>query len=143
MDAELHLHLPNHPVTLNADSTLLSIALHNLIDNALRHGQRSVNEGNAAVCVTLLMQPGCLELQVADLGAGIADGDKARVFELFYTGFQQRTTAAPETSRLSRGLGLSIVQNIARVHGGRVWVCDNRPQGAVLVISLPCLESVT
>lgn len=116
----LDIQLPPHPVTLLADGGLLGIALHNLIDNALRHGAH----GRATVCLCELAD--AVELQVADVGPGISDAAKEQVFARFYTVHQDK----------GKGLGLAIVRSIAEAHDGRAYATDNRPQGAVLVIRL-------
>lgn len=67
------------------------------------------------------------ELSVFELGAGIQDADKERIFERFY-----RKDAGPGS-----GLGLSIVRQIARLHGGDAFIRDQAPRGARFVITLP------
>jgi signal transduction histidine kinase len=61
----------------------------------------------------------------------VADGEKQRVFEKFYRG------AASAGVPSGTGLGLTIVREIARAHGGRAWVEDAHPHGARFVVSLP------
>jgi signal transduction histidine kinase len=65
----------------------------------------------------------------------VPEEERQQVFEKFYRG----TTSGP--SPAGTGLGLAIVKEIARSHGGRVWVEDALPNGARFVISLP-LEGV-
>ena len=69
---------------------------------------------------------------VEDRGPGVPDAEKERVFEKFYRG-----SASAAVSPSGTGLGLAIAHEIARTHGGRVWVEDARPNGARFVISLP------
>ena len=99
----------------------------NLIDNALRHtpeGGRITaathREGNEVV------------VSVEDSGPGVPAADRVRVFERFWRG--------PEVQGEGSGLGLSIVQEIARVHGGEAG-CEapSGGQGARFVIRLPQL----
>lgn len=70
-------------------------------------------------------------LEVADCGPGIADDQKAKVFERFHV------VAKKSQREPSRVLGLSIVKSIPQAHGGQTLVCDNLPHGAVLVLHLP------
>ena len=98
------------------------IALHNLIDNAFRHSSPEQPPG-----VELIRSGNGYELSVFDLGAGIPDADKERIFERFY-----RKDAGPGS-----GLGLSIVRQIARLHGGDAFIRDQAPRGARFVITLP------
>lgn len=107
---------------LDVDPELLTIALHNLIDNALRQSpDRRPPE------IRLRLAESDLELTVADYGPGVPDGEKAAIFERFY-----RRDAGPGS-----GLGLSIVRTIARLHGGEVTVRDQVPHGAVFALRLP------
>ena len=117
------LDLPTTPVWLQADATLLSIALHNLIDNALNHG----TSARPQVAILLEAQPRQVVVTVADNGPGIPDAEKEKVFERF----RRRTTSR------GSGLGLSIVRAIVRAHNGGIAVHDNLPHGARLVMSLP------
>jgi two-component system, sensor histidine kinase LadS len=125
---------PNTPLRMSADPILLSIALYNLVDNALRHHPE---QANTAVRVGLNLRRGDQGLpgewavvRVSDAGPGVPDEDKARLFERFESG-QTRPDRAPS------GLGLSIVARVAQVHGGRVAVSDNSPVGTVFELVLP------
>ena len=125
---------PNTPLRMSADPILLSIALYNLVDNALRH---QPEHAKTAVRVGLNLRRGDQGLpgewavvRVSDEGPGVADEDKARLFERFESG-QTRSDRAPS------GLGLSIVARVAQVHGGRVAVSDNSPVGTAFELVLP------
>jgi two-component system sensor histidine kinase MprB len=72
-------------------------------------------------------------LTVADQGSGIPEADLPHVFDRFY---RSPTARAMPGS----GLGLSIVRQIARAHGGDVTAC-RRDRGALLVLALPRLPS--
>lgn len=137
----IHSVQPPEPVWVHADATLLSIALHNLIDNALRHGQHTSPSHDAnlpGVTVSLYILADWVELQVADAGPGIADPDKEKVFERFHAIPGQRHSADQAGSaQPSSGLGLAIVQSIAHAHSGQALVRDNLPQGTVMVIRWP------
>lgn len=128
------------PLTLAADPALISIALHNLIDNALQHGQaaRGTQAGSAPIRVSLAGAADHVELRVTDAGPGIPDSDKTRIFERFHrlakTGTDDRTGAA---RTYGDGLGLSIVRAIALAHGGAACAADNPGGGAVLMLRLP------
>ena len=124
------------PLQIKGDAALLGIALHNLIDNALRHGHPAEPE-RQRIGVSLRVGSDRFELQVADNGPGIPDSKKEWVFERYHAGAYRDSAESDEQLSISSGLGLSIVQEIAHAHGGRVVVRDNRPHGAVLVLSLP------
>lgn len=120
--------------TLSADPALVSIALHNLIDNALKHGQPPPGHAPAPITVTLEANADGVELRVADRGPGIPAGEKARIFERFHTLSRE---GVPNATLPGHGLGLSIVRAIAAAHGGTVHAEDNPGGGAILVLRLP------
>ena len=107
------------------DAALIRIALHNLIDNALRHSTPDQPPG-----ILLTHDADGYELSVSDLGSGVPDSDKEKVFERFF-----RKDAGPGS-----GLGLSIVRQIARLHGGDTIIRDHAPHGACFVIKLPDVD---
>jgi signal transduction histidine kinase len=106
----------NGPAPTSGDPVLLAQAVNNLIDNALKYvppgGTVSVNahrgEGDA------------VEIAVADNGPGVADSEKPRLVERFYRGDASRGTPGV-------GLGLSVVDAVAKLHGGFLKLADNHP----------------
>ena len=70
-----------------------------------------------------------------DNGKGIPDERKKKVFDMFYT--QQDMVA---DGRRGMGLGLALSKSIVEAHGGRIWVSDNEPQGAVFTFELQLKE---
>jgi signal transduction histidine kinase len=132
--AAIEWNCPHAPLPMTADPILLSIALYNLVDNALRY-QPEHAETAVRVCLNLRHGDQGLPgdwavVRVSDAGPGVPDEDKARLFERFESG-QTRPDRAPS------GLGLSIVARVAQVHGGRVAVSDNSPVGTVFELVLP------
>lgn len=107
------------------DPHLLSQALANLIDNAIKFTDPG-GQVEFRIGATI---PGHLEMAVADDGPGIPDSEKARVIEKFQRGKGQE-------ARPGSGLGLSLVDAIARLHGGTFSLADNHP-GLVASLSLP------
>jgi signal transduction histidine kinase len=107
------------------DPVLLAQAVSNLIDNSLKsvseHGAISVRVGRRA--------DGALEIAVADDGPGIADADKPKATERFFRGDASRATPGV-------GLGLSIVDAVAKLHGGALQLLDNHP-GLLAQMVLP------
>jgi signal transduction histidine kinase len=107
------------------DPVLLAQAVSNLIDNSLKsvceRGAISVRVGRRA--------DGAVEIAVADDGPGIADADKPRATERFFRGDASRATPGV-------GLGLSIVDAIAKLHGGVLQLLDNHP-GLIVQMVLP------
>lgn len=107
-------------LTINPDH--LETAIHNLIDNAVRHGQ------GKKVDVTIGRgRDDRVSVAVHDYGTGISAGNRARVFDRFFT---------TERDRGGSGLGLAIVRDVVRAHGGSLSA-SNQAVGALFVIELP------
>src|ERR1700759_2043578 len=83
------------------------------------------------VAIRLVARTDVAELTVADDGPGIPAADRERIFERF-----TRLDDSRERGVGGFGLGLAIVAQIARAHGGQVEVRDGEP-GAVFVVALP------
>lgn len=69
--------------------------------------------------------------EVADLGPGLSDGEKLRIFDRFYS-FKTKS----QRTRQGLGLGLSICKSIVEAHGGTIRVLDNHPTGCRFVFTL-------
>ena len=113
---------------LRGDSSRLHRALLNLFDNALRY-----SPDGGELRVSLDSRGDWCQLSVADQGPGLSEDDLAHLFQRFYRGDPARA----RSQRIGSGLGLSIVQQIAVTHGGRIQA-SNRPEGgALLELILP------
>ncbi|HEX8012644.1 MAG TPA: ATP-binding protein [Casimicrobiaceae bacterium] len=112
--ADLAFESSGDPVVAG-DPLLLSQALSNLIENALKYGA-----GHGTIAITTRQADGIVEIAVSDHGPGVPDGEKTKVTERFYRGDASRGTPGV-------GLGLSLVAAVARLHGGKLELRDNRP----------------
>ena len=101
---------------VRGDPVLLAQALSNLIDNALKY---TPSGGNIVVSV-MQRGPQRIEVAVADDGPGIDESDRQKVTERFYRGDTSRGTPGV-------GLGLSVVDAVARLHGTALRLSDNSP----------------
>jgi len=101
-------------VKIRGDRHLLSQALANLLDNALKYA------GSGEIEIRAINRNGRAVLEVADRGAGIPEADRETVLARFVRLEASRTTPG-------NGLGLSLVRAIVRRHGGSVVLEDNRP----------------
>ncbi|HEX4023284.1 MAG TPA: HAMP domain-containing sensor histidine kinase [Steroidobacteraceae bacterium] len=110
------LQLQAAPAPVRGDPVLLAQALSNLIDNALKY---TPEQGHIEVSVERRTGGG-VRIAVADSGPGIADADKGKVVERFYRGDVSRGTPGV-------GLGLSLVEAVARLHGSALQLQDNCP----------------
>ena len=113
------------PVRVLGDPVLLAQALSNLIDNALKYAP--VN-GTIEVAV-LERGDGSAEISVSDNGPGITDSEKSKVVQRFYRGDASRGTPGV-------GLGLSLVQAVAKLHGSALSLSDRDP-GLRVSLTLP------
>ncbi|HET9646582.1 MAG TPA: sensor histidine kinase N-terminal domain-containing protein [Burkholderiaceae bacterium] len=119
---ELELQAPSQPVIARVQPELVSEALGNLIDNALRY----TPEGGR---VTIEVGQDPPALRVVDSGPGVPEEEREAVFERFVRG----RAAHGEGS----GLGLAIVRDIAALHGGRVSLSDSALGGASVTMQFP------
>ena len=119
------------PTVLQGDGRLLRRLLRNLLENARRYGDQT------GVTVTLREADGSVQLAVCDQGPGVPEEQRERIFEPFY-----RMPGASEASG-GVGLGLSLVRQIARHHGGDVRCSANAPQGACFTVQLPLTSSAS
>jgi signal transduction histidine kinase len=117
------------PLLLQADPELLRRLLQNLVDNCVKYGPA----GGAIRLGAMASGAGALKLRVRDDGPGVPPAARQTIFEKYAQ--IERGSGARE--RDSRGLGLRFCQLAAQVHGGRIWVEDNVPQGACFCVELP------
>lgn len=121
---ELHAPLP---VVAPVDRDALVQALINLLANAAKYaadGQR--------VLVSALPEAGGVALAVQDFGPGIAPAEQAKVFQPFY-----RVGSELTRTTTGSGLGLALVAETARAHGGRVELESTPGQGSAFKLLLP------
>jgi PAS domain S-box-containing protein len=115
------------PVTIAVDGPMVERIVENLLTNALRY---TPPESPIMVGLSRTADGGA-RIVVEDRGLGIPKAIKASIFEPFHQG-----PGVVEHSP-GIGIGLSIVDRFARLHGGRVWVEDASPTGARFVVTLP------
>lgn len=113
------------PLRISAIALLLREAVTNVIDNAVKY-----TGSGGEITVRVEADGGDVLVAVSDNGPGIAQADRARVFERFV-----RVTDQGEGC----GLGLSIVRDIVALHGGSVALADAQPHGLQVVLRLPRL----
>jgi signal transduction histidine kinase len=123
----LQLHAQGS-LQVSGDPVLLAQALSNLIDNALKY-----TPPDGVIEVTLQRRAdGRAEIAVADNGPGIHDSEKSKVVERFYRGDASRGTPGV-------GLGLSLAQAVAKLHGSSLELADRAP-GLKVVLSIALNE---
>ncbi len=122
--------------TAEIDPEILGKALRNLYANAIKYSP-------SGGCIQISLHDGCLApplmgdaaqaliLTICDEGPGIPPGEEERIFEKFVQ------STATKTGAGGAGLGLAIVSEIVRLHGGRVCVRNRAGGGAEFELSLP------
>ena len=106
------------------DPVLLAQAVSNLIDNSLKSVPAA-----GAISVRVARRADAVEIAVADNGPGIAAADRPKATERFFRGDASRGSPGV-------GLGLSIVDAVAKLHGGVLQLLDNHP-GLLAQMVLP------
>jgi signal transduction histidine kinase len=120
------------PAKVKGNRELVSQALANLVDNAIKYiapRDAAVNGATPDIVVRALNEGDRILLTVADHGPGIPEADRGRAVERFVRLEQSR-------SQPGSGLGLSLAAAVARLHGGELTLADNQP-GLKSIIALP------
>jgi signal transduction histidine kinase len=122
------------PVTIRADPDALGRAVWNLLENAVRY---------SSDCATVWLDVSHVDdtrlaISVRDRGVGIPPDEQASIFRKFVRGEAARRLGARGT-----GLGLAMVREIVRAHGGDVTVESEVGQGSTFTITLPVAEAVS
>ena len=123
---------PEEPLVLRGDKKLLSIALSNLVDYAIKY-----NRAGGRVELRAWRGPDSLNISVSDTGIGIPERDRLKVFERFY-----RVDGARSRETGGTGLGLSIVRHVAEVHGGAVSLESIEGEGSTFTMEFPLAPSL-
>lgn len=124
---QMELVTPTGPVPVFGDRRRLEHALVNLVSNA-----RSYSPADTTVTVTVEHVAHEVRWTVADEGQGIPDADRARLFERFFVGRNDRSGA-----REGVGLGLPIALAIVQSHEGRIDVESEVGRGSRFTIAVP------
>lgn len=124
--AGVELRVAAEPVAVAGDAALLQEALTNLVQNALEFTPRG---GRVTLGACVRDEVACFT--VTDTGPGVPEYALARVFERFYS------LERPGTGRKSTGFGLSLVREIAHLHGGEAALANRPEGGAVATLTLP------
>lgn len=116
---ELAVQVEGPAIALAVDADKLGAAIANLLSNAIRFSPRG-----GTIRLELAATDNGVRIDVRDQGPGVAEPDRARVFEPFFRGERQ-----PEDAVRGTGIGLSIVQEYVAAHGGRVRLLSDSDRG--------------
>lgn len=114
-------------VYLYGDPFAFASLFLNLIENAEKY-----SPDNTDITVELHADRNHVIFSVADLGSGVPEAEKTRIFNKFYRVGNEDTRRTKGT-----GLGLFIVKHIVSYHSGEIKVLDNHPSGAIFRVTLP------
>ena len=112
---------------LTGSDALIYRLIFNLTENAVKYNRPG---GSVWVCVT--QEPEKLLLRVSDTGCGIPEEYQRSIFQPFF-----RIDKSRSREYGGAGLGLSLVWEIANLHGGSVWVEESSEKGTTIAVGLP------
>ena len=116
-------------IELEIDSERLALAISNLLENGIRY---NVPNGQVVVSIERQADAPFVQINIADTGIGIPPEAMNKLFTKFFRG-ENVMTKETEGS----GLGLYIVKNIIRRHGGQIWADSELGRGTVFHITIP------
>ncbi len=116
---------------MRGDEQLLRRLFINLLDNAIKY-----NRDGGKVSVRAEIRNNCYSIEIEDTGNGIPEEERTKIFERFYRADKARSRSQ-ETATSGAGLGLSIAQWIAGLHGGSIKIVSSNEQGSVFAVELP------
>jgi signal transduction histidine kinase len=123
--AHITLQRPHAAVYVRGDPERIAQILDNLLDNAIKYSPT-----DSPIEISLEVLGADANVRVADHGVGVPADERGRLFAPFYR--TSRTSHVPGT-----GLGLHISQELARRHGGRLWLEAGSDVGSVFALALP------
>lgn len=112
---------------ITGSDTLIYRMLFNLTENAIRY-----NRPDGTVCITVTSEEKQLVIRVADTGCGIPEQYRESIFQPFF-----RVDKSRSRENGGMGLGLSLVWEIATLHGGDVRVEKSSEKGTTIAVKLP------
>jgi two-component system sensor histidine kinase CreC len=124
-DLNMEIAAPDR-LTLNGNAFLLHQALENLVQNAIDFSPKG-----GTVRVEVTPEGDQVRIAITDQGPGIPDYALGRIFDRFYS------LGRPDTGKKSTGLGLNLVREVAKSHGGTVRVVNREGGGALAEMVLP------
>ena len=117
----------NNILNITGSYVLLYRAVYNLVENAIKY-----NRPNGSVTVSVREQNGQAMILVKDTGIGISPENQKKIFDPFFRVDKSRSRAMG-----GAGLGLALVDSIAREHGGSVKVLESNEKGSIIALMLP------
>ena len=126
-DKEIMLSYSIPDIEIYADPSLLNNVWDNLLSNAIKY-----NKQNGSIDISAIEEDGAVTVKFEDTGIGMKQSELKRIFDRFYRADIARTRAVE-----GAGLGLSIVDNIVKLHGGHVTVNSQESKGTTFIVRIP------
>jgi signal transduction histidine kinase len=123
--ARITFERPSTAIAVRGDPKRIAEILDNLLDNAIKYSAES-----APIEISLTVHGAEAHVRVADHGVGVPASERSMLFTPFY-----RTSRTSDVH--GTGLGLHISQQLAKRHGGRLWLEASSDAGSVFVLALP------
>lgn len=127
----LELVLPDQPILASVDVDRMTLAIRNLVDNAVKYSPH----GGAVRCA-LSVNRGSAVVRVSDHGLGIAEEDRDKLFSRF-----GRILTTTNSHIPGIGLGLYFSREVARRHGGDVVLAENGQEVTAFELTLPLVPA--
>ena len=119
--------VPSDPVVVDGDARMLERLVANLLTNAVKY-----TEDGGWVRCTLRREGGEARIEVGDNGIGVPEDEQAELFTRFF-----RSSRRQKQEIRGSGLGLNIVESIAKNHGGKVSLDSAPGRGSTFTVDLP------
>jgi len=107
-------------IDIKGDALLLQVLINNLLDNAIKYSPKE-----KPITAQLYKQENDVCLAISDLGSGVPEDEKKKIFQKFYRVGNESTRKTQGT-----GLGLYLCRSIAGYHNADILVTDNKPAGS-------------
>lgn len=114
-------------IFVQADPALLSMAISNIINNALKY-----TEVNDTITISHYKQGDSIVVTIADSGCGINSDELVHIFERYYRG--------GNSSKYSSGIGLSFTKRLVEIHNGEIRVESQKGVGSTFIIEMKILS---
>jgi len=126
---KIYFQKPVEAIALSADPQKLSMVFSNLLDNAIKY---NVQNGEVIIGLERVKDEPYVKISIKDTGIGIPAEQINKLFTKFF-----RAENVVKFSTEGTGLGLYIVKNIIKRHGGEIWVESEINRGSTFYFTLP------
>lgn len=123
----LKFDLPPKLPVIKGDRDKLSLAMHNIVGNALKYTPKG-----GSVTVKVSWERDEVRIAVEDTGIGIKEAEQSLIFDKFYRAKDARLAEITGT-----GLGLTLARDVVRLHGGDITLRSELDKGSTFTIALP------